>query len=169
MGATVFRLRLSNVEIRYMKRLYSLLLFCLVFSCFWGCKKTKEEKAIRNTIVGTWELRRASGQITINYAPGNGNRLKFTKSAYERAANGQLAENGTYKIVRDNSVEKNVCLVMADGQFENRIDFSKDNNNRKVFLQLSGDTLHLVSGCFANDSGSFTDYVRLQDSMATAP
>ena len=143
-----------------------LCLFVGVLFSATSCKKSEAERAVRNSIMGTWELRRASGQMTINYTPGNGNTLHFTKSTYERHRTGQPAESGTYKIILDASVEQNVCLVIADGRYENRIDFSAVNSP-KVFLQLSGDTLHLVSGCFANDSGSFSDYVRIESTGST--
>ena len=60
-----------------------LCLFVGVLFSATNCKKSESERTVRNSIIGIWELRRSSGQITINYAPGNGNTLQFTKSTYE--------------------------------------------------------------------------------------
>jgi len=132
---------------------------------FVACKKdSAENKADSHTsIIGTWELRQtnaAMNPLATNYAPGNGNILKFTEQNYEAYKNGQLVRRGAYAIVPDTSVETNVCLIFPEGHFENRIDLADTIIAIKQFIQISNDTLSIIAGCYSLDAGHTAKYVR---------
>ena len=132
---------------------------------FASCKKDSQsvDKNIPSYLKGTWELRKRISSIpTINYPEGNGNKLEFTGTSYKRYTDGQLAKTGTYTIVADGSVTQSVCLVIGDGQFKNRIIFDGENTGTKIFLNVTGDQLEFISGCFAVDAGSSVLYARVK-------
>jgi hypothetical protein len=135
------------------------LLFLICCVClFAGCKKGTN--AISSSIQGLWELRHASGMFTTNYAPGNGNTIKFTDGRYETTTNGQPTKSGSYQVVQDLSVGAETCLVIGSGQYTNRIIYDNDLISRKVFVEISNNKLSFLSGCFAYDAGSFVEYER---------
>jgi hypothetical protein len=133
--------------------------FIVLSSC---CKKGITTS---NSIIGTWELRQAqTGMIpTIDYPRGNGNTLIFSGSGYEKYVNGNLVKSGTYTLVRDDSVEATVGLVVTAGQFTNRIIFDNDLVSSKTFIQVSNKNLTLLSGYFPLDGGSHLLYERIKD------
>ncbi len=142
-----------------MKHIISALCIC-IFIFFGSCKKETQNNS--SSIVGTWELRQASGQITINYPSGNGNILKFTATNYESDTNGVLQKSGQYLIVADPTVEQNVCLVYPPGQFTNRIIYDNDTISHKQFIQISNNKLSIVSGCYSYDGGSTREYEKIE-------
>jgi hypothetical protein len=152
-----------------MMRLPAVLLHTFIAFFIFGCAKNKTEITVKDLILGTWELQQQQGGMmpSVNYPTGNGNLLKFTASGYQRFANGQLVQRGMYKLERDASVETEVCLVVPDGEFQNRIVYSNDPS-RKVFVQVSNNKLQLLSGCFAYDAGTAETYVQLQNDDPTA-
>src|SRR5436305_11925461 len=133
---------------------------------FIGCKK--DSTYMSDSIIGTWELRQAqTGMIpTKNYSAGNGNILKFTKTDYEVYSNGQLTKKGHYTITSDASVEDNVCLIIESGKYTTRIIYDSDYMARKEFFQISNSRLSFLSGCFALDGGSFTEYEKIEESTS---
>jgi len=130
-----------------------------------GCKKSADRLAISDSIEGTWELRKTSAAMmpgAVIHEPGSGNKLKFTGNKFEMYVKGQLTESGTYQIIPDATVEENVCLVFADGQFENRIVYNVINNNAKIFFQITDNKLMFQSGCYALDGGHSEVYERIE-------
>lgn len=130
-----------------------------------GCKKSSDRLAISDSIEGTWELRKTSAAMmpgTVVHEPGNGNKLKFTGNRFEMYINGVLTESGTYQVVADATVEESVCLVFADGQFENRIVYDVINNDSKIFFQVENNQLTFQSGCYAYDAGHSAVYERIE-------
>jgi len=123
-----------------------------------GCKK--EDKIDSTSIQGLWELRQASGMYTINYAPGNGNTIKFTGNNYEISSNGQISARGQFEIIQDPSAASETCLVIAPGQFTERIIYDHIFAGKKIFMQVSNNSLSFLSGCFAYDAGSSFKYER---------
>src|SRR5688572_7976117 len=90
------------------------------------------------SIIGSWELNKEQlGMLPVNYPPGNGNILKFTDSELQIFANGQLLKSGQYKIIGDNSVTTEVCLVIPTDQYRNRIIYDNNYFDTKIFLQVS--------------------------------
>src|SRR5262245_49109580 len=120
----------------------------LVF--FGSCNKDGTNST---SITGTWELRQAqNGMIqAIDYAAGNGNNLIISESGYEKYANGTLVKSGHYNLVRDESVEEAVGLVIPSGQFTNRIIFDADFVSPKIFIEITNNRLTLLSGYFPLD------------------
>jgi hypothetical protein len=158
--ATFTSFSLSAIKMYDMKKF---LLFASVLTfivLMISCKKENAKKKSIEGLTGTWELRRAAGMMTINYPPGNGTLLKFTGENYESYSNGQLINSGKYTIISDSTVSEEVCLVFQDGQYNQRIIYDNNYIDKKIFLQISDNNLSFVSGCFAYDGGSFTEYER---------
>lgn len=121
-----------------------------------GCKKERS-----GAIEGAWELRQASGMIVINYPVGNGKKITFQGNYYEMWDNGQITKSGTFEIVADASVSASTCMVIPNGKYTRRIIYDSNTTAQKIFLQRDGNKLYFISGCFALDGGSVTEYVRL--------
>jgi hypothetical protein len=137
--------------------------FAFIFSFMSGCKKNNVKEANKSSsIIGAWELRSTVGGIPLKtFPPNNGHVIQFTNDSYTVFDSGQAKEQGSYTITPDNSVEANVCLVIKDSQFTNRITLSASSNPYKIFFNLEGNQLTFLSGCFAVDAGSQTVYERV--------
>ena len=96
-------------------------------------------------------------------APGNGHILKFSKTGYERYESHQLVKKGRYAIVADPTVESSVCLLFPVGQFTNRIVYDNNNAAEKQFLQITGNKLTIVAGCYALDAGHRLEYEKIAE------
>ena len=148
-----------------MKNLAPVIFVCVLLHLL-SCKKDENANSNKNisaALIGTWELRQTSAAmnpIATNYAPGNGNLLKFTEDKYEVYKNGVLARRGSYAVVPDTTVETSVCLIYPDGYFTNRIDYKDSVLAFKQFIQITNDTLNIVAGCYALDAGHAVKYIR---------
>jgi len=140
-----------------MKRI---IFFCGIYLLFinTGCKKYSEES--NTSIQGTWELRMVSGSFQINYPTGNGRTLSFSGDRYEMRENGQITRSGQYEIISDNTASSSTCLNIPSNQYSQRIVYDNNTTATKVFFELSGNKLTTVSGCFALDAGSLSEYER---------
>lgn len=129
-----------------------------------SCKKQSSEPVdVNSAIKGTWELRQTSAAMnpSITYYPaGNGNILQFDSSTCKIYTNGQPTKTTKYSIVADTTVEQSVCLIFPKDQYRNRIIFDSIYQNK--FLQISGNKLSFVSGCYAYDAGHNEVYERIQ-------
>jgi len=147
-----------------MSRILIAIYFGAFITFFAACKKDNAKEDSRNftSIIGTWELRQLSAAMwpTNNYLPGNGNILKFTNADYETFENGQLVKNGQYAIIKDTTVEENVCLVLPGNEYTNRIIYDSNYIAVKKFIQISNNKLTIISGCYALDAGSTLTYER---------
>jgi hypothetical protein len=112
-------------------------------------------------IEGTWELRKASSMLVSDYPPGNGRTIRFTGNKYEKRENGQVIQSGEFSVIYDPTASESTCMNIAAGQFSNTIIYDNNINGQKIFLQLTGDQLLFMSGCFAVDAGVALTYVRL--------
>ena len=135
------------------------------FLFFGSCNKDGAAKSSSSSIIGTWELRHAQNGMTPNIddPKGNGNILVFSGSAYEKYTNGTLVKTGTYTLVRDDSAEASVGLLITPGQFTNRIIFDNDLSSPKTFIEVSDNSLISLSGFFPLDGGSRLAYERIED------
>lgn len=122
-----------------------------------SCKKSVPGNT---SIIATWELSKVAGQLTINYPAGNGTKWKFTEDSYEFYSNNVLQKSGTYSLVNDNTVSQSVCIVFPANQFSRRIIFDNHSDSAKVFIEIAGNKLSMVSGCFAYDAGSIQEYIK---------
>jgi hypothetical protein len=138
-----------------MKRILIIASACIIIT---ACRK--ENRSSSSSIAGTWELTKSSGQIIIDYPPGNGTKWKFTGNTYEFYKDDTLAKSGNFELIKDNSVSESVCLVIPAGQYSNRIVYDNRSDSVKVFIQVSGNKLSMISGCYAYDAGSTQDYIR---------
>jgi len=122
-----------------MKPLTYLLLSVLCLNC------SKQNQSIGEQLLGKWELQKSVGGWggTINYSPGNGNVLEFTKINYVRYTNGQLSESGAYSIIKDT----------IWGSIEDRIIYNNDlNAYPKIFVRIANNQLSFYSNII--DAGS---------------
>ena len=143
-----------------MKRSVTLLL-CVLFMLTFTISCKKETVKTKEGIEGVWELRKISGSwATQTYQPGSGNDISFTGIHYEIKENGQLVESGEFEIIADATAGESTCLDIEAGKYTQRIDFKNARYPQKVFLELSGNKLTLLSGCFALDGGSRREYER---------
>lgn len=130
----------------------------------FNCRKGNVDQIneLTASLVGNWELLEEQVGMTPvkNYAPGNGNRLEFTRTTYKRFSKGILMMSGNYTIVSDNTVLEETGLVLPDGEFDNRIIFNKDTIATKTFINITKDKLTLLSGFFPVDGGSRIIYQR---------
>ena len=126
---------------------------------FPGCKKYNSET--NNSIQGVWELRLVSGSFQINYPSSNGRTLTFNGDNYEVRENSSITHSGQFQIIPDNTAANSTCLNIAADQYTNRIVYDNNINAAKVFFELSGHKLTMVSGCFALDAGSLSEYARI--------
>jgi hypothetical protein len=141
-----------------MKKLICTITLTAAFFVFSGCSKSSME--LKQSIIGTWEMREMQAGMVANkqYAPGNGNMLKFSESTYEKYENHILIKTGTYSIVKDNTAATEVGLVITPGQFTHRIVFNDLITPAKTFFHISNNRLTLLSGYFPLDSGSNISY-----------
>ncbi|MCW3080334.1 hypothetical protein [Segetibacter sp.] len=137
-----------------------LIAFTVLVIFIIGCKKDNSEP--KSDIEGKWELVRVQGgrAAEIYYPAGNGNILKFTNSKYEAFENGRPAKSGSFAVINDPFAERELCLVLPDNTYRQRIIYNNDDNSSKVFYQIKNDTLSLLSGCFASDAGLNKEYVK---------
>jgi hypothetical protein len=149
-----------------MKKVYSILLTGSIICILFACKKNNN-KSDNNSLIGYWELAETSGGMmpARQHGPGNGNVIELTASTYKHYRNGLLVQSGSYFTVPDNSVEKNVCLVIEDDRYTRRIIF--DTAQAKQFYDVhgDGDKLSFISGCYAIDAGHQEEYRRINKNM----
>ena len=141
-----------------MKRPVTLLLCVLCMLAFTiSCKK--ETVKTKEGLEGVWNLRKISGSwATQTYQPGSGNDISFARTHYEIRENAQIVESGEFEIVADPTVVEETYMNIEAGKFTQRIDFKNARYPQKVFLELSGNKLTLLSGNFAVDGGSRREY-----------
>jgi hypothetical protein len=160
-GATVFYVPVSAIK-NTMKPVFLLLCTAALITATGSCKKSHGGDDPPPVIWGSWELSSAQSSMipTITYPAGNGNLLKFTSSGYQAYTNGQLTKSGSYILVPDGSAEASTGLNITSGQFTNRLVYDGNTSGNKVFIQISGDNLTLISGYFPLDGGSNMKYAR---------
>ena len=134
-----------------------------VAMCCLSCQKANENKKNPVTFLeGKWELRKVQAGMSpeVNFKPGNGTRLEFKDSTYKRFEKGILSMTGHYSLVADNTAMQETGLVLTPGEFDKRVIFDKDDTSSKIFLNISGEELTLLSGFFPVDGGTKTIYSR---------
>ena len=138
----------------------SILLIALTsFIILSACNKKSES----GDITGKWELTEIRGMIIFDTIPDNlKETLTLNDDTYESKI-GNVITAGTYATAPDSGVADAVCLQIEPGKYSRRIDFSKRNSDQKVFYQLDGSTLKMISGCFAYDGGAEKIYRKISD------
>jgi hypothetical protein len=127
----------------------------LVMAC---CSKQNSTVEDNNAVqlLGAWELRQVQAGMTptTQYPVGNGNRYHFFETTYQHYTNGALQKSGTYRVVRDTTVQAEVGLVLPAGQFTGRLIFDNELSAKKTFFGFEEGKLVLLSGYFPTDGGS---------------
>jgi len=132
-------------------------LLLLTFLLFAGCKKGSHQT--NDAFEGTWELRQIVGNYVASYPPGNGNLLKLEGDQYEIYADDTLRKKGTYSIITDRMPVGMTCVEAPIVNYH-RIVYDGKIDSTKESIEVSGDSLKLVSGCFADDSGVEKQFVK---------
>jgi hypothetical protein len=73
---------------------------------------------------------------------------------------GNQPKQGSYQIIRDTSVNTSTGLVVARGQFANRIILNNDTTTDKIFYQVTNNKLVILSGYFPLDNATEMTYER---------
>jgi hypothetical protein len=142
-----------------MKRIAIIVCTCMVFIA--ACRKANTTTG-NISLAGTWELRQTSAMGGLkNYAPGNGNLIKFTDSTYKFYSNNTLVKSGIYTTTADDSAAETLCLQLPENEYTNRIIYDNASDSTKVFFDLDNNVLKMISGCFAYDAGSSQQYERI--------
>ena len=133
------------------------LLIALTLFILTACNKTTSESGELN---GTWTLTKINGNFILDTIPERFKEtLSLNEGTYEMTI-GDSTITGTYTTAQDTGVIQAVCLQIEPGIYSRRIDFSKNNADQKVYYQVEGNTLKLISGCFAYDAGAEKIYSR---------
>ncbi|WP_336516970.1 hypothetical protein [Pollutibacter soli] len=128
-----------------------------------GCSKEKRNlKKADASLKGVWELRLVSGTMLPPqpYAAGNENRLEFDGSRFKKYENGTPVKSGTYNIVHEPNAQDVICMMVDPGTFDEKIVFNPESDLRPMLIEIDGDKLAVLTGCFAIDGGARYDYVR---------
>jgi hypothetical protein len=136
------------------------LLFILIITLVnTSCKKEDRDNSAAAP-EGVWELRSVTAMSSSAYPPGNGHIISFTGNKYEIKDNGQITRSGEFQVIEDLTAAASTCLNIAPGKYTNRIIYDSNMSATKTFFDISGNTLTIVSGCFAIDAGSSSAYER---------
>lgn len=143
-----------------MKKLL-LLFFAAILLVITSCKKeNKNDGESLTGLEGVWELRNSKSMLISTYPPGNGHLISFQGNNYEMKDNGQVTKSGEFRIIEDLTAGEATCLNIPEGKFTNRIVYDNSMNATKIFYELSGNKLTIISGCFAFDAGVSLEYER---------
>lgn len=123
-----------------MKNSKVLLLAVLIFS---GCATEKPSEA---SIIGSWRLQSPkedrSGSAT---EPDTTIVIHLKQDAYERLENGRVVKEGTYKVIKTESLILNKPREM--------IEF--DNDGFKLEITLESNKLEISGACYGCDSKTY--------------
>ncbi len=123
-----------------------------------------------SSIAGKWELRQTVSSWGIqNYPSSNGLTIQFgtndyliSDSAYKILPYPAYATQGLYEIRGDLSASTSTGLAIGVGEFEKRIILNNDTLSSKIFYQVKGNQLILLSGYFPTDGGVKKIYERIK-------
>src|SRR5687768_8267491 len=145
---------MSGNKTRQMKFLiFSALFLIITYSCNKPSSGTKD-------LSGVWELTEVRGMMIIDSFPDDQKETLILKNDTYELRIGNTVTTGTYSTHPDPDVKKEVCLEIEPGIYTRRIEFKERSSDKKIYYELSGSTLKLISGCFAYDAGSEKIYKR---------
>ena len=128
----------------------NILLIAFAAITFSACKKNRLSE-VHDSIQGRWELRSSTGGFVgpMNYAPGNGNIVKFTSSHFMYYKMDSLLSETPYTI--------SVTTNPQSGKLAGKI---MDATGYSFFAEVTADKLHLYHRTIASD-GVILIYTRL--------
>jgi len=130
-----------------MKNIFRLTLSMMVLFTIISCEK----KATGPELDGTWELRHVAGiqvpGVDPNFKPGNGNSFKFDGQNFEKYNDGKKVLSGSFTVTPEKDVPVN----------NRKANYSiKFNNEKKLYMLLSGNKFILFDGVIAADGTEST-------------
>lgn len=137
--------------------------YCLLVSfalLSFGCKK--DSKRTSTGLTGAWIITGIQGGMMPFYQPTGDDRetLIFENDSYTWKRGNTVIGTGSYTVIADADMEKEVCLVNEEGKYSNRIEFAGTSIPYKVYFAVTADKLELVYGCFALDYGTYKVFER---------
>jgi hypothetical protein len=156
-------IKISVNQKKFMKNIFYLG-FCIVLL---SCKKKSEEviQPLSESIQGIWELDRVWGSFIMNFPPGNGDIIIYSKDTFERYRDGQLIRSGKYELVEDNNVNLHVDINVPQNLYKHRIVYDENFDNPGGYVGKADGKLHFIWGTFANDAGSLMVYRRINSNF----
>jgi hypothetical protein len=136
---------------------------------FTACKKeaaTAEEPVAQTntTLSGTWELAFSASGMSAprDYPLGNGHLMTFNGTEVIMYRDGQQVYKDSYTVVPDNNAATATCNTLPPDQFRQALLYG--NSPHRTYIQITGRTLTMMSGCFAADGG-VSRYRKLTDAV----
>lgn len=128
----------------------------LIFIVITSVSCDKEER-LQSKLEGSWELRHIEGgyrpvNSPVDYAPGNGNILKFEGNKFQQLSGTQPGISGTYTIIKEEA-------KLSGENLSYKIDFQSDQNIGDPFFKISGGKLMLYVGDIPAD-GFVSTYIK---------
>ena len=119
----------------------------------FSCKK--ESRQTSNSLIGKWELHQTFGGMmpTANYAPGNGNLLRFDSTHYEMIRNGQVVDAGSYRLAVDSFTDINSCALLPPASTSPNWILSDSASGLRTYFEIKDDVLKMTSSCMPVDGG----------------
>lgn len=114
-----------------------------------ACKKEKNEDG---NPIGTWELRHVNGDTgVLDYKPGNGNVLQFTKTNIKSYTNGKLVFDHQYSVVKKDPVKVN-----NSDEVSYQLIWDSDPASVNPYFKIVNGSLKLYYGALMTDGSEQT-------------
>jgi len=141
---------------------YLAALVLLLSACKRDVAGTDPATETATALTGTWELSFTSSGMSMpqNHPPGNGHLMSFTDTDVTMYMDGQQRWKDTYTVVPDSNAAAATCSTLPPDQFRQALIYG--SSTHKTFIQITGRTLTMMSGCFAADGG-VSKYRKLSD------
>ncbi|OAQ41568.1 hypothetical protein A5893_00170 [Pedobacter psychrophilus] len=121
------------------------------FSILYSCEKDNQKvEIIAEQIQGSWELKTTVNGSTgksENFPKGNGNILDFTNLNYKIYSNGTLLKNGTFKIVKEESI--------LTKEIVDKIIYDNESNSVKISVKIENEKLVYTVDAFDGPSSIY--------------
>lgn len=143
-----------------MKHAYPfLILFALAFP---ACKKSDNITA-QNALQGKWEIRITQAGMTpgTQYTAGSMHYLIFAGNNYQETNMGIVLSSGTFEI-RTEPRPTNICLSGIPEEARSQIVWNPARGGEIPYFRFDGNRLKLYAGCSALDSGSYSEWERVE-------
>ena len=133
-----------------------------------ACKKEKtaevEVEQTNTSLTGTWELAFSASGMSVarDYPIGNGHLMSFSGTEVAVYRDGQQVYKDSYTVVPDANAATATCTTLSPDQFRQALLYG--SSSHRTYLQITGRTLTLMSGCFGADGG-VSRYRKLTDTV----
>ena len=130
-----------------MKNHLSAFSIVLLLTIMFSCKKENLDEKL----IGTWKYTSSIGGYAPTLTVTVNSQLKLTKTNFQFLRDGEIVEQGTYKITDEKSWNNDPRII-----FEGR------EAAQKQFVKVSGNKLILFSGASIAADGVETHYIKVK-------